>query len=106
VTREQAIELLHRALRLSEQIALLADGGDAGQIVHLDAERLQLLKSARTALRSLDEQSQSIVGQISVLNDRTLGLMEHRRRAKGREMDMAAVGRRAVAAYGRVRMQR
>jgi hypothetical protein len=32
--------------------------------------------------------------------------MEHRRRAKGREMDMAAVGRRAVAAYGRVRMQR
>jgi len=106
VTREQAIELLERALGLSEQIAALADAGDASQIVRLDAERLQLLKSARTALRSLDEQSQSIVGRITVLNDRTLGLMEHRRRAKGREMDIAAVGRRAVAAYGRVRMQR
>jgi hypothetical protein len=105
MTREQAIELLQRALRLSEQIAALADGGDASQIVRLDAERLQLLESARTALRSLDEQSQSIVGQIAVLNDRTLGLMEHRRRAKGREIDIAAVGRRAVAAYGRVRMQ-
>ena len=106
MTREQAMELLQRALHLSEQIATLADGGDVSQIVHLDAERLQLLKSARAALRSLDEQSQSIVGQITALNDRTLGLMEHRRRAKGREMDMAAVGRRAVAAYGRVRMQR
>jgi hypothetical protein len=106
MTREQAIELLNKALGLSEQIAALADLGDAEQIVRLDAERLQLLKSARTALRSLDEQSRSIVGQITALNDRTLGLMEHRRRAKGREMDIAAVGRRAVAAYGRVRMQR
>jgi hypothetical protein len=106
MTREQAMQLLQRALRLSEQIAVLADGGDVSQIVQLDAERLQLLKSARAALRSLDEQSGSIVGQITALNDRTLGLMEHRRRAKGRELDMAAVGRRAVAAYGRVRMQR
>ena len=105
MTREQAIELLHRALALSEQIAALADGGDAAQIVRLDAERLQLLKSARTVLRSLDDRSRSIVGRIVSLNDRTLGLMEHRRRAKGREMDVAAVGRRAVAAYGRVRMQ-
>jgi hypothetical protein len=106
MTREQAVELLNKALGLSEQIAALADAGDAEQIVRLDAERLQLLKLARTALRSLDEQSRSIVGQITALNDRTLGLMEHRRRAKGREMDIAAVGRRAVAAYGRVRMQR
>lgn len=106
MTREQAVSRLRRALHLSEQIAALADGGDVSQIVGLDAERLQLLKSARSALGSFDEQSRSIAGQITALNDHTLGLLEHRRRAKGREMDMAAVGRRAVAAYGRVRMQR
>jgi hypothetical protein len=106
MTRERALEFLQRALRLSQQIAALADGGDVSQLVRLDAERLQLLKAARAALHPLDEQSGSMVRQITALNDRTLGLMEHRRRAKGREMDMAAVGRRAVAAYANVRMQR
>ena len=106
MTREQALELLQRALRLSEQIALLADGGDVSQIVHLDAERLQLLKSARAVLHPLDERSRSILRDIAALNDRTLGLLEHRRRAKGREMDIASTGRRAVAAYANVRMQR
>jgi hypothetical protein len=97
---------LERALALSEQLAALADGGDVGQTVRLDAERRQLLKSAQATLRPLDEQSRAIVREITALNDRTLGLMEHRRRAKEREMDIAAVGRRAVAAYGSVRMQR
>jgi hypothetical protein len=106
MTQQQGIAALERALGISEQIVALADGGDVGQTVRLDAERRQLLKSARAALQPLDEQSRSILRKIALLNDRTLGLMEHRRRAKGREMDMAAVGRRAVAAYGRVRMQR
>jgi hypothetical protein len=106
VTQQQAIAALERALGISEQLAVLADRGDVRETVRLDAERLQLLKSARAALHVLDEQSRSILRKITVLNDRTLGLMEHRRRAKGREMDVAAVGRRAVAAYGRVRMQR
>jgi hypothetical protein len=106
MTRQQATAALERALGLSEQLAALADTGDVSQTVRLDAERRQLLKSARAALHPLDEQSRSILRNISLLNDRTLGLMEHRRRAKGREMDVAAVGRRAVAAYGRVRMQR
>jgi predicted MarR family transcription regulator len=40
------------------------------------------------------------------MNDRTIGLVEHQRRGKGREMDMAAAGRRAVAAYSGVRLRR
>jgi hypothetical protein len=106
MTRQQGMASLQRALRVSEQLAALADSGDVSQTVRLDSERRQLLKSARAALLPLDEQSRSILREITALNDRTLGLMEHRRRAKGREMDLAAVGRRAVAAYGRVRMQR
>ncbi len=106
MNRPQAIALLLRALRISEQLAAVADGGDVSLTVSLDAERLQLLKSARAELHPLDERSRSIIREIAALNDRTLGLLEHRRRAKGRELDMAAVGRRAVAAYGNVRMQR
>jgi hypothetical protein len=111
MTRQQdaglpPIAALERALRLSEQLAALADGGDVSQTVRLDAERRQLLESARATSQPLDEQSRGILREITALNDRTLGLMEHRRRAKGREMDIAAVGRRAVAAYGGVRMQR
>ncbi len=106
MSREEAVALLLRALRISEQLAAVADGGDVSLTVSLDAERLQLLKSARAALHPLDERSRSILRDIAALNDRTLGLLEHRRRAKGRDMDMAVVGRRAVAAYANVRMQR
>lgn len=106
MTRQQAIEALEYALKLSEQIAALADDGDANQAVRLDVERRQLLQSARGALHPLDERSRSIVRDITALNDRSVGLMEHRLRAKGREMDMAFAGRRAVAAYAQVGMQR
>jgi len=106
MTRQQAIEVLESALGLSEQIMALADGGDVIQAVRLDAERRQLLQSARDALNPLDERSRSIVREITALNDRSVGLMEHRLRAKGREMDMARAGRRAIAAYARVGMQR
>jgi hypothetical protein len=106
MNRQDAMAALRHALKLSQQLAAVADGGDVSLAVRLDAERLQLLKSARAALHPLDERSRSILGEIAALNDRTLGLLEHRRRAKGRDMDMAAVGRRAVAAYANVRMQR
>ena len=99
MTRQQAIEALECALRLSEQIVALADGGDVSEAVRLDAERRQLLESARAALHPLDERSRLLVRDITALNDRSAGLMQHRLRAKGREIDMARVGRRAVAAY-------
>ncbi len=106
MNRREAMAVLERALQLSEQLAALADGGDVSLAVRLDAERLQLLKSVRAALHPMDERSRSILSEIAALNDRTLGLLEHRRRAKGRDMDMAAVGRRAVAAYANVGMPR
>jgi hypothetical protein len=106
MNRQEAMVVLQRALRISEQLAAVADGGEVSLAVRLDAERLRLLKSARAALHPMDEQSRTMLGEIAALNDRTLGLLEHRRRAKGRDMDMAAVGRRAVAAYANVRVQR
>jgi hypothetical protein len=47
-----------------------------------------------------------LLQQISQLNDKTIGLVEHHQRSKGREMDMAMAGRRAVAAYSSVRLRR
>lgn len=102
----QANAALQRALEISEQLVAVADGGDVSLAVHLDAERLQLLKSARAAMGAVDELNRSMLGKIAALNDRTLGLLQHRLRAKGREMDMASVGRRAVSAYSGVSMQR
>jgi hypothetical protein len=106
MNRPHAQAALQRALEISQQLAAVADGGDVDLAVRLDAERLQLLKSLRAALHPMDERSRSILREIAALNDRTIGLLEHRRRAKGRDMDIAAVGRRAVAAYGQVRMRR
>jgi hypothetical protein len=74
--------------------------------VSLDAERLQLLKSIRAALQPLDEKDRSLLREIAALNDQSLGLLEHRRRAKGRDMDMLAVGRRALRAYSSTLLQR
>jgi hypothetical protein len=54
----------------------------------------------------MDEKEQSMLREIAALNDRALGYLEHRRRAKGRDMDMLAVGRRALRAYSTTRMQR
>ena len=54
----------------------------------------------------MDEQSRSALREIAMLNDRALGFLEHRRRAKGRDMDMLAVGRRAVRAYSSTLMRR
>ena len=106
MTRQQAIEVLECALKLSGQILALADGGDVREAVRLDAERVQLLKSARAALHPLDERSRALVRDLTALNDRAVGLMQHRLRAKGREIDMARTGRRAGAAYAGVGMQR
>jgi hypothetical protein len=57
-------------------------------------------------LQPLDEKDRSVLREIAALNDQALGLLEHRRRAKGRDMDMLAVGRRALRAYSSTLMQR
>jgi len=92
---------LVRALALSQTMLAAAEAADLPRLALLDAERMQLLKSFRLEARQIGADERALLLQISQLNDRTIGLLEHRRRGKGREMDMAAAGRRAVAAYSR-----
>jgi hypothetical protein len=103
---QQAASALQRALEISHELLAVAEGGDFELTVSLDAERLQLLKSARAALRPMDEKNRTILREIAALNDRALGSLEHRRRAKARDMDMLAVGRRALRAYSNTGMRR
>jgi hypothetical protein len=93
-------------LEISRELTAVTDGGDVRLTVSLDAERLQLLKLARAGLQPMDANERAILREIAELNDRAIGLIEHQRRIKGRAMDMAAVGRRAVAAYSTTRQQR
>jgi hypothetical protein len=106
MNRSEASAALQRALEISRELAAVADGGDVRLTVSLDAERLQLLKCARAGLQPIDANERAVLREIAELNDRAIGLIEHQRRIKGRAMDMAAVGRRAVAAYSTTRQQR
>ena len=99
MTSAEAISALQRALDLSQEIVGAADSGDVGEIVRLDAERLRLLKSVRHVLQPLSPADRSMLRAIADLNARSLGRMEHRFRAKCRDMDMLTAGRRAVRAY-------
>jgi len=99
MNREQAVAGLQRALEISQELDAVADEVDIQVAVSLDAERLQLLQSTRHALLPMDEKVRSMLRAIAELNDRTIGRLEHRFRAKCRDMDMLAAGRRAVRAY-------
>lgn len=100
-----ATAALERAAEISRELAALAEGGDVQLTVSLDAERLQLLKSFRLGRKQPNAGEMALLREISELNDRAIGSMEHRLRSKGRAMDMAAVGRRAVAAYSNTRQR-
>jgi hypothetical protein len=106
MNRSDASAALQRALEISRELTAVAEGGDVRLTVSLDAERLQLLKCARAGLQPMDANERAVLREIAELNDRAIGLIEHQRRIKGRAMDMAAVGRRAVAAYSTTRPQR
>jgi hypothetical protein len=94
---------LQRALGLSQEALAAAEKSDVRRVELLDAERMELLKSLRLELKRADAAAAAVLRQIAQLNDRTLGLIEHLRRGKARDMDMAAMGRRAVAAYANSR---
>jgi hypothetical protein len=71
-----------------------------------------MTSQARQALERVLVLSQQLLADrlvlkdVSEMNDRAIGLMEHHRRRHERALDMAAVGRRAVAAYSTTRLQR
>jgi len=97
---------LARALALSREMLEAAEQSNMQSVSSLDAERLQLLKSFRLETKRLNAADRVLLQQIIQLNERTIGMLEHLKRGKGREMDMAAVGRRAVAAYSGMRQAR
>lgn len=97
---------LAQALALSHEMLSATEKGDLQSLASLDLTRMELLKSFRRGTKQVDEANQALLRRIAEVNDRTLGLVEHHRRSKGRDLDMAAVGRRAVAAYSSNRPQR
>ena len=99
MTSSETAAALQRALDLSREIVAAAEGGDVEEILRLDAERLRLLKSLRQTLPTLSPADRSMLRVIADLNARSIGRMEHRFRAKCRDMDMLVAGRRAVRAY-------
>jgi hypothetical protein len=97
---------LARALALSHDMLSAAEKADLQSLASLDLERMELLKSFRNGTKRVSAADQALLQQINEINDRAIGLLEHQRRSKGRDLDMAAVGRRAVAAYSGHRPQR
>jgi hypothetical protein len=103
MTRHEAERALERARELSHELVELAERGAVAEVVRLDAQRLGLLKSVRHALQPMTEKEHAVLSEIVELNARSIGRMEHRFRAKCRDMDMLAAGRRAVRAYANTR---
>jgi hypothetical protein len=97
---------LVRALALSHEMLAAAEQANLQSLALLDAERLELLKSFRLESKHVGAADRALLQQISQINDRAIGMLDHQRRSKGRDMDMAAVGRRAVAAYSSNRLPR
>ena len=103
---EQASAVLERALELSRAVLAAADRGEGETALSIDAERLQLLKSVRRSATAFDASQRMLIKEIAVLNAKSIGALEHQRLLKGREIEQAAVGRRAVKAYANIRYMR
>jgi hypothetical protein len=102
-----ATDALRRAVDLSRELKSAADRGDMQAAMRLDVARLELLKFARQeAAGAFGADERLMLKEIVQLNDESLGLLEHLRRSKGRQLDMVAVGRRALIAYSSTRLQR
>lgn len=101
-----AAVLLEQALDKSRELLGAAERGDTQAVARLDAERRELLQSARRGGAHFERRERSLVQQVALLNDQAIGQLEHHRRIKGRALDLAAVGRRAMHAYGHTRTPR
>ncbi len=99
--RDAPLAHLERALSLSREIEMLIERGEVRRAQQLDAERRALLVSIRPTLRPLTPAAAAMLAEIAERNDHAIGRLEHRRRSIGRELDLVAVGRRALRAYSR-----
>jgi hypothetical protein len=102
----ESMATLEKALELSRQMLTAADRGDSAMVEHLDAERRLLLKSLKRSPWAADAAERVLLQEIGLLNDRSIGHLEHHRRTKGRQLDVAVAGRRAVHAYSNTRQLR
>jgi len=91
---------LQRALEISQAVAAAAADGDVERAVRLDAERLKALEAARGACFMVGAEVGQILAEIAALNAQAIGNLLHRQRVLARNLDMLAVGQRAVRAYG------
>jgi hypothetical protein len=106
MSRDKINPSLESALGLSQDMLAAAEKGDLQSLASLDHDRMELLKSFRNGIKQVSAADQALLSQINATNERAIGLLEHQRRSKGRDLDMAAVGRRAVAAYADNRSRR
>ena len=106
MSRDKINPSLARALALSHDMLAAAEKGDLQTLASLDVQRMELLKLFRSGTKQVSAAEQALLSQINATNERAIGLLEHQRRSKGRDLDMAAVGRRAVAAYADNRPRR
>jgi hypothetical protein len=103
---DESNAMLARALQISQELLVIAEGGDLQAVLDLGLERQRLLHTTRSQPTPVGANEHRMLREIAELNDRAIGFLEHRRRIKAREIDTAAVGRRAVAAYSTTRLQR
>lgn len=106
MTDDLAKSALRRALELSRELADAADRGDAQATVQLDAQRLELLRAARGGGVGTDEDARAMLCEITALNAKAIGSLLHRQRAVARDLDMLAMGKRAIRAYAAVGLRR
>ena len=97
---------LQRAAEISRELLAIADNGDLRQTQSLDAERLQLLVSAKRSFGVMTPEEHRLLREIADLNNQAIGLLEHRQRRNERDLDMLSVGKRAMRAYGAAGWQR
>ncbi len=96
--------LLARALEETRAVEALIERGEWQQALERDALRQRLMAAAfgQDGSRALDPELRTLADELLRLNNRLIGLAEHRRRGVERESDTLQLGRRAVAAYHQV----
>lgn len=105
---DATLTLLGRALEETRAVEQLIEQGDWQRALERDAARQHLLLEAfrQDGPGSADAETRSLAAELLALNDRVVGLAEHRRRGVERESDTLQLGRRAAAAYHQVHFDR
>jgi hypothetical protein len=101
VSAERAAEFA-RLLELTLAIRIELGRGEWGAAADLELKRRKVIESVFDETPSAAELPvlTATLREVVRINDELIGLAEHRRRALVRDLDIAALGRSAVRAYG------